>query len=97
MTASDLCAMTKPWPVQKWLSFSHTHLHACMQIAELVATELYAQGDREKCEYNIQPNDSMDCENSTHLPPYQLTMTISTGFALRSSRSWPAFVSPVSF
>uniref|UniRef100_A0A671KHB4 Phosphodiesterase n=1 Tax=Sinocyclocheilus anshuiensis TaxID=1608454 RepID=A0A671KHB4_9TELE len=42
MTASDICAITKPWPVQK-------------RIAELVATELYAQGDREKYELNIQP------------------------------------------
>uniref|UniRef100_A0A673HJU1 Phosphodiesterase n=1 Tax=Sinocyclocheilus rhinocerous TaxID=307959 RepID=A0A673HJU1_9TELE len=42
MTASDICAITKPWPVQK-------------RIAELVATEFYAQGDREKYELNIQP------------------------------------------
>ncbi|XP_018921163.1 cGMP-specific 3',5'-cyclic phosphodiesterase isoform X4 [Cyprinus carpio] len=42
MTASDICAITKPWPVQK-------------RIAELVATEFFAQGDREKYELNIQP------------------------------------------
>ncbi|KAI2668688.1 cGMP-specific 3',5'-cyclic phosphodiesterase [Labeo rohita] len=59
MTASDICAITKPWPVQK-------------QIAELVATEFYAQGDREKCEFNIQPMEVMDRENSTRLPHMQV-------------------------
>lgn len=28
MTASDICAITKPWPVQKQVSISHTHI--CM-------------------------------------------------------------------
>lgn len=93
MSASDICAITKPWPVQKQVSFSHTHSPACMQvhhnhmcmqahtqkhtlinahthislsfslprqIAELVATELYAQGDQEKCEFNIQANVSLE-------------------------------------
>ncbi|XP_016347184.1 cGMP-specific 3',5'-cyclic phosphodiesterase isoform X1 [Sinocyclocheilus anshuiensis] len=59
MTASDICAITKPWPVQK-------------RIAELVATELYAQGDREKYELNIQPMHVMDRENSTRLPHMQV-------------------------
>ncbi|XP_039530616.1 cGMP-specific 3',5'-cyclic phosphodiesterase isoform X1 [Pimephales promelas] len=59
MTASDICAITKPWPVQK-------------RIAELVATEFYAQGDREKCEFNIQPIDVMDRENSSRLPHMQV-------------------------
>ncbi|XP_077061200.1 cGMP-specific 3',5'-cyclic phosphodiesterase [Siphateles boraxobius] len=59
MTASDICAITKPWPVQK-------------QIAELVATEFYAQGDREKYEFNIQPISVMDRENSSRLPQMQV-------------------------
>ncbi|XP_073805551.1 cGMP-specific 3',5'-cyclic phosphodiesterase isoform X3 [Danio rerio] len=59
MTASDICAITKPWPVQK-------------RIAELVATEFYAQGDREKRELNIQPIDVMDRENASRLPQMQV-------------------------
>ncbi|XP_043093529.1 cGMP-specific 3',5'-cyclic phosphodiesterase isoform X2 [Puntigrus tetrazona] len=59
MTASDICAITKPWPVQK-------------RIAELVATEFYAQGDREKYELQIQPMHVMDRENSTRLPHMQV-------------------------
>ncbi|XP_073698328.1 cGMP-specific 3',5'-cyclic phosphodiesterase [Garra rufa] len=59
MTASDICAITKPWPVQK-------------RIAELVATEFYAQGDREKCDFNIQPMEVMDRGNSTRLPHMQV-------------------------
>lgn len=27
MTASDICAITKPWPVQKRVSISHTHIY----------------------------------------------------------------------
>ncbi|TRY88953.1 hypothetical protein DNTS_013330 [Danionella cerebrum] len=59
MTASDICAITKPWPVQK-------------RIAELVATEFYAQGDREKWEFNIQPIGVMDRENCSRLPQMQV-------------------------
>uniref|UniRef100_A0A8C2PXB9 Phosphodiesterase n=1 Tax=Cyprinus carpio TaxID=7962 RepID=A0A8C2PXB9_CYPCA len=59
MTASDICAITKPWPVQK-------------RIAELVATEFFAQGDREKYELNIQPMHVMDRENATRLPHMQV-------------------------
>ncbi|XP_067298062.1 cGMP-specific 3',5'-cyclic phosphodiesterase [Pseudorasbora parva] len=59
MTASDICAITKPWPVQQ-------------RIAELVATEFYTQGDREKCELNIQPIEVMDRENSSRLPHMQV-------------------------
>lgn len=59
MTASDICAITKPWPVQK-------------RIAKLVATEFFAQGDREKCEFKTQPINVMDRENSTCLPHMQV-------------------------
>ncbi|XP_051561239.1 cGMP-specific 3',5'-cyclic phosphodiesterase-like [Myxocyprinus asiaticus] len=63
MTASDICAISKPWPVQKW-------------IAELVATEFFAQGDREKYEYNIQLTVVMDRENSTRLPRSWSILTV---------------------
>uniref|UniRef100_A0A9J8D6J1 Phosphodiesterase n=1 Tax=Cyprinus carpio carpio TaxID=630221 RepID=A0A9J8D6J1_CYPCA len=42
MTACDISAITKPWPVQK-------------KIAELVATEFFEQGDKERRELNIEP------------------------------------------
>ncbi|KAK2116159.1 hypothetical protein P7K49_006785 [Saguinus oedipus] len=42
MTACDLSAITKPWPIQQ-------------RIAELVATEFFDQGDRERKELNIEP------------------------------------------
>uniref|UniRef100_A0A4W6G8J5 Phosphodiesterase n=1 Tax=Lates calcarifer TaxID=8187 RepID=A0A4W6G8J5_LATCA len=42
MTASDLSAITKPWPEQK-------------RIASLVAMEFFAQGDKEKEEFKIKP------------------------------------------
>ncbi|XP_029930792.1 cGMP-specific 3',5'-cyclic phosphodiesterase [Myripristis murdjan] len=59
MTASDLCAITKPWPEQK-------------RIANLVAMEFFAQGDKEKEEFNIKPIDVMNRENSTRLPHMQV-------------------------
>uniref|UniRef100_UPI003AAA71EF cGMP-specific 3',5'-cyclic phosphodiesterase n=1 Tax=Centroberyx gerrardi TaxID=166262 RepID=UPI003AAA71EF len=59
MTASDLCAITKPWPEQK-------------RIANLVAMEFFAQGDKEKEEFNIKPTDVMNRENSTRLPLMQV-------------------------
>lgn len=43
----------------------YTHIQKCpflslhLQIAELVATEFYAQGDRERCEFNTQPTVSL--------------------------------------
>uniref|UniRef100_A0A8C4HRV0 Phosphodiesterase n=1 Tax=Dicentrarchus labrax TaxID=13489 RepID=A0A8C4HRV0_DICLA len=43
MTACDISAITKPWPVQK-------------RIAELVATEFFEQGDKERRELNIEPS-----------------------------------------
>uniref|UniRef100_A0A803SSZ4 cGMP-specific 3',5'-cyclic phosphodiesterase n=1 Tax=Anolis carolinensis TaxID=28377 RepID=A0A803SSZ4_ANOCA len=42
MTACDLSAITKPWPVQQ-------------RIAELVAAEFFDQGDKERQELNIEP------------------------------------------
>uniref|UniRef100_A0A8C9FR51 Phosphodiesterase n=2 Tax=Pavo cristatus TaxID=9049 RepID=A0A8C9FR51_PAVCR len=45
MTACDLSAITKPWPVQQ-------------RIAELVATEFFDQGDKERKELNIEPTNT---------------------------------------
>ncbi|KAM4749753.1 cGMP-specific 3',5'-cyclic phosphodiesterase [Anableps anableps] len=59
MTASDLSAITKPWPDQK-------------RIANLVAMEFFAQGDKEREEFKIKPIDIMDRENSTRLPYMQV-------------------------
>ncbi|XP_042254622.1 cGMP-specific 3',5'-cyclic phosphodiesterase [Thunnus maccoyii] len=59
MTASDLSAITKPWPEQK-------------RIASLVAMEFFAQGDKEKKEFKIKPIDIMNRENSTRLPYMQV-------------------------
>ncbi|KAK2816982.1 hypothetical protein Q5P01_025173 [Channa striata] len=59
MTASDLSAITKPWPEQK-------------RIANLVAMEFFAQGDKEKEEFKIKPIDIMNRENSSRLPYMQV-------------------------
>ncbi|KAA8594873.1 hypothetical protein FQN60_012008 [Etheostoma spectabile] len=59
MTASDLSAITKPWPEQK-------------RIAKLVTMEFFAQGDKEKEEFKIKPIDIMNRENSTRLPYMQV-------------------------
>ncbi|XP_027138344.1 cGMP-specific 3',5'-cyclic phosphodiesterase [Larimichthys crocea] len=59
MTASDLSAITKPWPEQK-------------RIANLVAMEFFAQGDKERQEFKIKPIDIMNRENSTRLPYMQV-------------------------
>ncbi|XP_038569461.1 cGMP-specific 3',5'-cyclic phosphodiesterase [Micropterus salmoides] len=59
MTASDLSAITKPWPEQ-------------YRIANLVAMEFFAQGDKEKQEFKIKPIDIMNRENSTRLPFMQV-------------------------
>ncbi|KAF1395172.1 hypothetical protein PFLUV_G00008780 [Perca fluviatilis] len=59
MTASDLSAITKPWPEQK-------------RIAKLVTMEFFAQGDKEKKEFKIKPIDIMNREKSTRLPYMQV-------------------------
>ncbi|XP_056136527.1 cGMP-specific 3',5'-cyclic phosphodiesterase-like [Lampris incognitus] len=59
MTASDVCAITKPWPEQ-------------YRIANLVAKEFFAQGDKEKEQFNIKPINMMNRENSSRLPDMQV-------------------------
>ncbi|GAB6031988.1 hypothetical protein CHUAL_010366 [Chamberlinius hualienensis] len=60
MTACDLAASTKPWPVQQ-------------QVAELVTREFFDQGDKEKLELNIQPQALMDRERKHELPLLQIS------------------------
>ncbi|KAG1659915.1 Dual 3',5'-cyclic-AMP and -GMP phosphodiesterase 11 [Nymphon striatum] len=60
MTACDVSAITKPWEVQK-------------VVAELVTTEFFQQGDKEKEELNLQPIDMMDRNKKDDLPKMQVT------------------------
>ncbi|KAM6894989.1 cGMP-specific 3',5'-cyclic phosphodiesterase isoform 2-T2 [Lycodopsis pacificus] len=60
MTACDISAITKPWPVQK-------------RIAELVATEFFEQGDKERRELNIEPTDLMNREKRDKIPSMQVS------------------------
>ncbi|KAM9827138.1 cGMP-specific 3',5'-cyclic phosphodiesterase isoform 1-T1 [Neosynchiropus ocellatus] len=60
MTACDISAITKPWPVQK-------------RIAELVATEFFEQGDKERRELNIIPSDLMNREKRDKIPSMQVS------------------------
>ncbi|XP_060688395.1 cGMP-specific 3',5'-cyclic phosphodiesterase isoform X2 [Hemiscyllium ocellatum] len=59
MTACDVSAITKPWPVQQ-------------KTAELVATEFFEQGDKEREELNIEPIDLMNREKCDQIPSMQV-------------------------
>ncbi|XP_064594996.1 dual 3',5'-cyclic-AMP and -GMP phosphodiesterase 11A-like isoform X2 [Liolophura sinensis] len=59
MTACDVAAITKPWEVQR-------------QVADLVMSEFFDQGDKERNELNIQPQALMDRERQDELPKLQL-------------------------
>ncbi|CAM2113031.1 cGMP-specific 3',5'-cyclic phosphodiesterase isoform X1 [Caretta caretta] len=59
MTACDLSAITKPWPIQQ-------------RIAELVATEFFDQGDKERKELNTEPTDLMNREKKNKIPSMQV-------------------------
>ncbi|XP_053514479.1 cGMP-specific 3',5'-cyclic phosphodiesterase isoform X2 [Artibeus jamaicensis] len=59
MTACDLSAITKPWPIQQ-------------RIAELVAAEFFDQGDKERKELNIEPDDLMNREKKNKIPSLQV-------------------------
>ncbi|XP_034073745.1 cGMP-specific 3',5'-cyclic phosphodiesterase [Gymnodraco acuticeps] len=60
MTACDISAITKPWPVQK-------------RVAELVATEFFEQGDKERRELNVEPIDLMNREKRDKIPSMQVS------------------------
>lgn len=59
MTACDVAAITKPWDIQR-------------KVAELVMSEFYQQGDIEKSELHIEPNDMMNREKEDQLPGMQM-------------------------
>ncbi|RZF41138.1 hypothetical protein LSTR_LSTR010790 [Laodelphax striatellus] len=59
MTASDIAASSKPWPVQQ-------------RVAHLVTTEFLVQGDKERHELKIQPQALMDRERQHELPQLQI-------------------------
>lgn len=59
MTACDVAAITKPWPVQK-------------VVADLVMSEFYQQGDIERNELNIEPSDMMNRDKMSELPLMQI-------------------------
>ncbi|XP_067895373.1 cGMP-specific 3',5'-cyclic phosphodiesterase isoform X1 [Heterodontus francisci] len=59
MTACDVSAITKPWPVQQ-------------KTAELVATEFFEQGDKEREELKIEPIDLMNREKRDQIPSMQV-------------------------
>ncbi|XP_053408413.1 dual 3',5'-cyclic-AMP and -GMP phosphodiesterase 11A-like isoform X3 [Mercenaria mercenaria] len=59
MTTCDIGAITKPWDVSR-------------KVADLVMTEFFDQGDKEKSELKIQPQAHMDREKQDQLPALQL-------------------------
>ena len=59
MTACDVSAITKPWPVQK-------------KVAELVAAEFFEQGDLEKQQLKQQPMPMMDRDHQDEIPSMQV-------------------------
>ncbi|KAM4600950.1 dual 3',5'-cyclic-AMP and -GMP phosphodiesterase 11A [Polymixia lowei] len=59
MTASDLGAITRPWKISK-------------QVAELVTSEFFEQGDRERSELKLTPSAIFDRNRKDELPALQL-------------------------
>jgi len=59
MTACDVAAITKPWPIQQ-------------RTAELVASEFFYQGDLERVKYSKEPIPMMDREKHQELPKMQV-------------------------
>jgi len=59
MTACDLGAITKPWPIQQ-------------KIAQLVSSEFFFQGDLEKTELHLEPIPMMDRGKQEKLPSMQV-------------------------
>ncbi|XP_073663053.1 dual 3',5'-cyclic-AMP and -GMP phosphodiesterase 11A [Tursiops truncatus] len=59
MTACDLGAVTKPWEISR-------------QVAELVTSEFFEQGDRERAELKLTPSAIFDRNRKDELPRLQL-------------------------
>uniref|UniRef100_A0A087Y8K0 Phosphodiesterase 11a n=1 Tax=Poecilia formosa TaxID=48698 RepID=A0A087Y8K0_POEFO len=60
MTACDLGAVTKPWEISR------------KQVAELVTSEFFEQGDRERLELKLTPSAIFDRNRKDELPGLQL-------------------------
>ncbi|XP_036356755.1 dual 3',5'-cyclic-AMP and -GMP phosphodiesterase 11 isoform X1 [Octopus sinensis] len=60
MTACDVSAITKPWEIQQ-------------EIAKLVASEFFEQGDIERQQWNITPISMMDRDKQDELPSMQVS------------------------
>nr|XP_023837861.1 cGMP-specific 3',5'-cyclic phosphodiesterase [Salvelinus alpinus] len=58
---------------KSYLSFLPVFLHLLLQIAELVATEFFEQGDKERQELNIEPIDLMNREKRDKIPSMQVS------------------------
>lgn len=58
MTACDLSAVTKDWPIQR-------------RVAELVAAEFYDQGELERQVLKREPSDQMNRDKIAELPRLQ--------------------------
>ena len=59
MTCCDLAAAAKPWPTHR-------------DVVNLVTKEFFAQGDRERLELHIEPQEMMDARRSHELPRLQI-------------------------
>ncbi|CAF0874237.1 unnamed protein product [Brachionus calyciflorus] len=59
MTCCDLAAVSKPWDIHK-------------RVVDLVTKEFFAQGERERLELKIEPNEMMDARRSHELPRLQV-------------------------
>ncbi|CAB4012079.1 cGMP-specific 3, 5 -cyclic phosphodiesterase-like isoform X1 [Paramuricea clavata] len=59
MTACDVSAITKPWPIQQ-------------TVAKLVASEFFEQGDIERDELKSEPMPMMDRKKKDDLPKMQV-------------------------
>ncbi|KAL4709007.1 hypothetical protein ACJJTC_005868, partial [Scirpophaga incertulas] len=82
MTACDLAAITKPWPVER-------------RVAALVAGEFFRQGDLERHNLNLTPIDIMNRDKEDELPAMQvkfidtICLPIYEAFAVLSSGLQP--------
>ncbi|BFZ22439.1 hypothetical protein BsWGS_25478 [Bradybaena similaris] len=60
MTSCDIAAISKPWDVQR-------------KVSDLVISEFFEQGDKEKHELNIQPQACMDRDKQDQVAQLQLS------------------------
>lgn len=88
MTACDLGAVTKPWDISRKVrsgtatqvrrrdSFTRSSFLWELQVAELVTSEFFEQGDRERSELKLTPSVSAPLPPSL-APSFQLRFTQS--------------------